>query len=200
MKIEEVLKGSGYVDVEFLDGILNTPPPKEWLQEAPEIKKGWMYLPIDRVEFLLHRLFKNVNITISKVIAPPNAATVTVTVSFERDGVIRNFDGIGSAQVTNTNIQNTSMAFPLAKSLAIKDAMPYPLFGSNLNRRDVISITKSPKMMDDKDTETIADLILELSKATAAEINGIGVKYSAAYPLLKSVIKAECTKRSVELT
>jgi len=40
-----------------LNLILNTPPPAKWVKEHPYIK-GYSYLPIDKVELLLKRIFK----------------------------------------------------------------------------------------------------------------------------------------------
>ncbi len=43
---------------EELTAALNQEPPKEWEKEHPFIK-GYKYLPIERVEYLLKSLFKS---------------------------------------------------------------------------------------------------------------------------------------------
>ena len=40
-----------------LNVILSHPPKKEWVKEHPFIK-GYKYLPIDKIEFLLKKIFK----------------------------------------------------------------------------------------------------------------------------------------------
>ena len=42
---------------EGLNLICNNEPKKEWVKEHPFIK-GWKYIPIDKIEFLLSKIFK----------------------------------------------------------------------------------------------------------------------------------------------
>src|SRR6478609_7289944 len=147
---------------EGLNAILGTPPPQKWVKEHPYIK-GHLYLPIDKVEHLLRKIFKAYRIEITGQGTAFNGVWVTVRVHYfnPATGQFEYHDGIGAAQLQTAkgtspsdliNINNgaVSMAFPIAKSLAIKDAcdMLGNIFGANLNRRDVISFEPDQKLME----------------------------------------------------
>jgi hypothetical protein len=133
--------------------LMNQPPAPEWVKEHPYIK-GHKYLPIERVEFLLKSIFKNYKIEITGQGTAFNGVWVTVRVHFVNPatGEWSYHDGIGAMQLQTAkgtspadlqNINNgaLSMAFPLAKTLAVKDACDHMgnLFGANLNRKDNIA-------------------------------------------------------------
>jgi hypothetical protein len=48
---------------EQLNLLLNQEPKKEWVKEHPYIK-GYKYLPIDKVEFMLRKIFKEFSIEV----------------------------------------------------------------------------------------------------------------------------------------
>jgi len=133
--------------------LMNQPPAPEWVKEHPYIK-GHKYLPIERVEFLLKSIFKNYKIEITGQGSSFNGVWVTVRVHYinPATGEWSFHDGIGAIQLQTAkgtspadlqNINNgaLSMAFPLAKTLAVKDACDHlgVLFGANLNRKDNIA-------------------------------------------------------------
>lgn len=137
---------------EGLNAILNTNPPDKWIKEHPYIRDH-KYLPIDKVEYLLRKIFKHYSIDITGQGTAFNGVWVTVRVSYfnPATGQISHQDGIGAMQLQTAkgtspadlgNINNgaISMAFPIAKTLAIKDACDLigNIFGANLNRRDAI--------------------------------------------------------------
>ena len=147
---------------EGLNAILASPPPQKWIKEHPYIK-GHMYLPIDKVEHLLRKVFKSYRIEITGQGTAFNGVWVTVRVHYFNPATnsMDYHDGIGAAQLQTAkgtspsdliNINNgaISMAFPIAKSLAIKDAcdMMGNIFGANLNRRDVITFEPDQKIID----------------------------------------------------
>lgn len=136
-----------------LNAILSNEPPAKWVKEHPFIKNH-KYLPIDKVEYLLRKIFKSYKIEITDQGTAFNAVWVSVRVHYlnPATGEWSYHDGIGASQLQTSkgtsaadlaNINNgaVTMAFPLAKTLAIKDAcdMFGNIFGANLNRRDVIS-------------------------------------------------------------
>jgi hypothetical protein len=138
-----------------LNAILSTQPKSEWVKEHPFIKNH-KYLPIDKVEYLLRRIFKAYKIEITGQGTAFNGVWVTVRVHYfnPATGDWSFHDGIGASQLQTAkgtsaadlmNINNgaISMAFPLAKTLAIKDAVGAfgNLFGANLNRRDTLQNT-----------------------------------------------------------
>lgn len=158
-----------------LNLLLNQQPPKKWVAQHPFIKKEvvingaktrvpYEYLPIDKVEHLLRKIFKEYKIEITGQGTSFNGVWVTVRVHFKSpiNGEWYFHDGIGASQLQTKsgtspadmmNINNgaISMAFPLAKTLAIKDAcdMFGNLFGANLNRADLV-----PFKLDDNLHET----------------------------------------------
>lgn len=135
-----------------LMALLNQKPADEWVKVHPFIK-NYKYIPIERVEFLLKVIFKRYRIEITGQGTAFNGVWVTVRVHYINP--ISNdwdfHDGIGAAQLQTKagtaasdliNINNgaLSIAFPIAKTIAVKDACDHfgKLFGSDLNRKDVI--------------------------------------------------------------
>lgn len=146
-ELAEVAKHDEFVS------LMNQPPAPEWIKEHPYIK-GHKYLPIERVEFLLKSIFKNYRVEITGQGTAFNGVWVTIRLHYVHPvtGDWQFHDGIGSVQLQTakgtspadlSNINNgaLSMAFPLAKTLAVKDAadMFGKLFGADLNRKDIIT-------------------------------------------------------------
>ena len=133
--------------------LLNQAPPDAWLQEHP-IVKGYRYLPISRVEYLLSRIFTKwwVEIVDTKLIA--NSVVVHVRL-FVRNPVtleVEHQDGIGATPIQTDKGAGASdwnavksdgvmKAAPAAESYAIKDAAEKfgKLFGKDLGRKDLIA-------------------------------------------------------------
>lgn len=143
--------------------LLNQPPPTQWIKEHPFIK-GYKYLPIDKVELLLRKIFKRYRIEITGQGSAFNGVWVTVRVHYLNpvSGEWDYNDGIGAAQLQTKkdtspsdliNINNgaLSMAFPIAKTVAVKDACDHfgSLFGSNLNRKDIVEFTTDKNLIID---------------------------------------------------
>lgn len=147
---------------EGLNAILNTNPPEKWVKVHPFVKDH-KYLPIDKVEYLLRKIFKRYSIEITGQGTAFNGVWVTVRVNYFNPitGEMNSSDGIGAMQLQTAkgtspadlaNINNgaISMAFPIAKTLAIKDACELigNIFGANLNRKDAISFTPDMAFID----------------------------------------------------
>lgn len=133
--------------------LLNQPPAPEWVKIHPFIK-NYTYLPIERVEFLLKTIFKRYRIEITGQGTSFNGVWVTVRVHYLHpltnewdfhDGIgasqLQTAKGTSPADLNNINNGALSMAFPVAKTIAIKDACDHfgKLFGSDLNRKDNIN-------------------------------------------------------------
>lgn len=133
--------------------LMNQQPKQEWVKTHPYIK-GYKYLPIERVEFLLKTIFKSYRIEVLREGTSFNGVYVVVRVHYLHPltGQWEFHDGIGASQLQTAkgtspadlnNINNgaLSMAFPMAKTIAIKDACDHfgNLFGADLNRKDIIS-------------------------------------------------------------
>jgi len=142
-----------------LNFLLNQEPPVKWIKEHPYIK-GHKYLPIDKVEYLLRKIFKRYRIEILREGTSFNGVFVSVRVHYLNpitsewdfhDGIgaihLQVKSGKSPSDLVNINNGALSMAFPLAKTLAIKDACDAfgKLFGADLNRRDTL-----PASMDIK--------------------------------------------------
>ena len=169
------------VPLEQLNVILSTPPPAEWVKTHPYIK-GYKYLPIDKVEYLLRRCFKQYRIEVLKTGMLMNAVEVTVRVHYlnPATGTMEYHDGVGAqelqtqsgtgslkADMSNVNKGAVMMALPIAKSIAIKDACDHfgDLFGANLNRKDAMQFTGDATLLsaesvnDAKEAKRISDYI-----------------------------------------
>jgi hypothetical protein len=133
--------------------LMNQQPKKEWVKTHPFIK-NYKYLPIERIEFLLKTIFKSYRIEVLREGSSFNGVYVVVRVHYLHPltNTWEFHDGIGASQLQTKsgtspsdliNINNgaLSMAFPMAKTIAIKDACDHfgNLFGADLNRKDVIS-------------------------------------------------------------
>lgn len=151
-----------------LVALMNQPPKSEWVKQHPTIR-NYSYLPIERVEFLLKTIFKRYRIEITGQGQSFNGVWVTVRVHYVHPitGEWDYHDGIGAAELQlraktteekeleaetgkkfrvpfsteNINAGAISMAYPIAKTVAIKDACDHfgKLFGSDLNRKDTIN-------------------------------------------------------------
>lgn len=147
---------------EGLNAILNTNPPEKWIKQHPYINNH-SYLPIDKVEYLLRKIFKHYSIDITGQGTAFNGVWVTVRVNYfnPATGQMSHSDGIGAMQLQTAkgtspadlgNINNgaISMAFPIAKTLAIKDACDLigNIFGANLNRRDTVGFQPDMELMN----------------------------------------------------
>lgn len=133
--------------------LMNQQPKENWIKLHPFIK-GYKYLPIERVEYLLKTIFKRYRIEITGQGQSFNGVWVTVRVHYLHpltgdwdfhDGIgasqLQTAKGTSPADLANINNGALSMAFPMAKTIAIKDACDHfgNLFGADLNRKDVIT-------------------------------------------------------------
>lgn len=148
--------------------LLNQPPPTTWIAKHPFIKKEvldeqgnkqrvpYEYLPINKVEFLLNKIFVHYKIEVLKTGMLLNSVECHVRVHYVHpltnewmyhDGVgaqeIQTAKDTGSLKLDMSNINKSAiqMALPIAKTIAIKDACDHfgKLFGSDLNRNSVMN-------------------------------------------------------------
>lgn len=142
--------------------LMNQKPMDKWVKTHPYIK-GYKYIPIERIEFLIKKIFKSYKIEVLREGTSFNGVYVVVRVHYLHPVTSEwNFhDGIGAihlqvkkgstpADLSNINNGALSMAYPHAKTLAIKDACDHfgVLFGSDLNRKDQISYSIDEKLKD----------------------------------------------------
>lgn len=137
--------------------VVNIDPPKEWVKDHP-IAKGVKYMPIERIELLLTRIFQEWKVEILREGQLANSLYVTVRLHFKDpiDGEWRWQDGTGAAPIKTDKGENASnmaaikndavmTGLPAAESFAVKDAAEKigRLFGKDLNRKDVAGFTPS---------------------------------------------------------
>jgi hypothetical protein len=145
-----------------LNGLLNTPPRSEWVKKHPYIKDHY-YLPIDKVEFLLKKIFKLYKIEVLAEGQILNSLYCKVRVHYwhptKEEWLFH--DGVGACELqtkkdtgslkldmTNINTGAIPMALPIAKTLALKDACDHlgTIFGSDLNRKDTVNLVPDEKL------------------------------------------------------
>lgn len=143
--------------------LLNQPPVKAWVKDHP-FAKNVRYIPIDKIEHLLTRIFQQWKVEVISFQALFNSVTCHVRLHYLNpvNGSWSFSDGLGAVGVQTDKGANASdlnaikqdavmKALPAAKSYAIKDAAEHlgVLFGRDLNRKDTIAfnttITK-PKL------------------------------------------------------
>lgn len=142
--------------------LLNQPPPAQFISQHPAItvknEQGkyvpLAYLSIDKVEYLLTRIFVEWHVEIKLVQLIANSVCVTVRLHYynpvtERwafsDGVgaspLQTKSGAGAIDFNQMQSAAVQMAAPAAESYAVKDAAEKlgRLFGKDLNRKAIVS-------------------------------------------------------------
>lgn len=165
---------------DVLTALLNQPPKQEWVKIHPYIA-GYKYLPIDKVEFLLKKIFKAYRIEVLREGTAFNGVYVIVRVHYQNpvtgewdyhDGVgakeLQTKKGESAANLAMINPGALAMAFPIAKTVAIKDACDHfgMLFGSDLNRKDVMSINVDESLQSRSVIDDINKLVKQPVKET----------------------------------
>ena len=191
-KIKDIYEVSNIEAQDALMVLMNQPPLPEWVKEHPFIK-NYKYIPIERVEYLLKSIFKSYRIEITGQGQSFNGVWVTVRIHYLHPitGTWEYHDGIGAtelqtakgtspADLANINNGALGMAFPIAKTRAIKDAADHfgKLFGSDLNRKDYIEynidLTLTP--MDENHPNWIK--VCEAVRAKTHTPNQVADKYT----------------------
>lgn len=144
MELSEREKGNA------LNVLLNQPPPEKWLKKQDNV---W-HLPVDKVKYLLTKIFIDWYDEIKSVQVIANSVTVTLTLHY-LDPITEKWarvDGIGAAPI-NTKKGHNAMDFenvihdsvhkcaPAAAAFALKNAAKKlgKIFGSDLMNDDAIS-------------------------------------------------------------
>lgn len=144
--------------------VLFSEPNRKWLKPHPLAKTKddqgrtvpVMYLPIDKVEFLLRLIFGRYKIEVLSEGQLFNSVYCKVRVHYFnpvykewefQDGVgavdIQTEQGSSPADLSKIKSMATMKALPSAKSYAIKDACDHigRIFGGDLNRKDTIALS-----------------------------------------------------------
>jgi len=167
--------------------LMNQNPKPEWVK-INEYANNSKYIPIGIIETLLSKVFKSWYPEIIREGVAFNGVYVVIRLHCLdlMTNEWKQYDGIGAvelqvkkgsspAELQNLNKGAIMMAFPMAKSYAIKDAAEHigKLFGRDLNRKDTMlfeadkSIINSIDGINDaKEKNRIIDFI---NKATSPE-------------------------------
>jgi hypothetical protein len=132
--------------------ILNSPPNEKWVKDHP-FAKGVKYIPIERIEYLLTRLFIKWKVEVRTIQTIANSVVVTIRLHYQNieDQAWSWQDGIGAAPI-QTEAKAGAMEWdkvrsdavmksaPAAESYAVKDAAEKigKIFGKDLNRKDAV--------------------------------------------------------------
>jgi hypothetical protein len=137
-------------EINQLNILLNQQPPANWLKSNPMVP-ALKYLPIERVEYLLTRLFFQWKVEVKHVQLIGNSVCCEVRLHYFnpvldcwewQDGVgaspLQTDKGAGAIEFDKLKPGAVMMAAPAAKSYAVKDAAEQigAIFGKNLNRAD----------------------------------------------------------------
>jgi len=163
--------------------LLNQQPPQTWIK-VNKFANNAKYLPIEKVEFLLTRIFQEWRIEVLDYKQLFNSISCHIRLHYKNPvtGEWSYHDGVGAADVQvksgssaadlqNINRNAVGMALPIAKSYAIKDASHHlgKLFGKDLNRTDAIEFSGA---YDTPDLDSICKLFEEVKhKLTIQELD-----------------------------
>lgn len=185
-----------------LNTLLNQPPPTKWVKEHP-FAKGVKYLPVDKVESMLTKIFQQWKIEVIGYNQLFNSVACHVRLHY-LNPVTNQWqfqDGLGAVgvqvdkgeQASNLNAikQNAIMlALPAAKSYALKDAAEHLgiLFGRDLNRKDTVAFTASIENTDEQLTQL--KQLFELKEDNLTPEEQINIKRIIDAKEIKSYRKA----------
>jgi hypothetical protein len=134
-----------------LNLLLSQPPHASWIKKHPVYQNE--YLPIDKIEFLLLRIFQHYRVEVMSFSQLTNSVAVHIRLHYVHpiEGSWSFHDGVGAAPIQVDKGANASdlgaiktsaiqQALPIAKSMAIKDAAEQfgALFGKDLNRKNTV--------------------------------------------------------------
>lgn len=162
--------------VETFKQIVNMNPPEDYIKDHP-LAKGVKYIPIDKVELLLDRLYEAWYVEVQETGLILNSVFCNVRLFYKdpisnewkhQDGVgavpVQTDKGYSAADLAHIKSDAITKALPAAKSFAIKDAADHigAIFGRNINRRDTIAFSlfysKASKNDNDSPVEVKVDV------------------------------------------
>lgn len=141
---------------DFLE-VLNIEPPESLIRPHP-LQKGVRYIPIDKVEMMLTKIFQQWHVEILREGQLLNSIYVSVRLHYHHPitNMWESQDGLGAVQIQVDKGANASnlaaikpnaimLGLPAAESFAVKDAAEKigKIFGKDLNRREAVAFTPS---------------------------------------------------------
>jgi hypothetical protein len=162
----ELKKGQNDLNV-----LLNQPPKTDWIKNHPFVK-GVRYIPIERIEYLLTRLFIKWRVEVKSIQTIANSCVVTVRLHYQNieDNEWSWQDGIGAAPIQTekdagamewdkVRTDSVMKSAPAAESYAVKDAAEKigKIFGKDLNRKDEIGYDSIIQTFEEKGADKRRD-------------------------------------------
>lgn len=172
--------------------LLNQNPPAKWIK-INAFAGNSQYLPIDKVEYLLRKIFKKYKVDILRESTMFNSVYVAVRLNYfnpvsneweYQDGIgaeqIQTKKGCSPADMASINNNAVAIALPKAETAAIKDAAHKigRIFGSDLNRKEVEEVKPDQTLYErqfDKELERIKELMKTGYTPTEEERQKYGV-------------------------
>jgi hypothetical protein len=160
-----------------LNRILNNEPKTEWLKQHPSTNTKIMYIPIERIEWLLTNIFIKWRVEILREGLIANSVYVTVRLHYLEpvsnewnwvDGTgaspLQTNKGAGATDWTQIKSSAVQIGLPAAESYAVKDAAEKlgKLFGKDLNRADKIAYDTLAGKFDKPDIEILTKELIDL--------------------------------------
>lgn len=140
-----------------LNKLLSHNPPESWVKDHP-LAKNVKYIPIERIEYLLTKIYQSYSVEVMDYKLVANSITVHVRLKvidpvtggpLIQDGVgavaLQTDKGAGATDFDKIKSDAVMKALPAAESFAIKDAAEKfgNIFGANLNRKDNIGFSST---------------------------------------------------------
>lgn len=187
-----------------LNLLLNQRPPEAWIK-TNKFAGNSAYLPIDKVEHLLTKIFQQWRCEVIGYSQLFNAVSCHIRLHYVHpiNGQWSFHDGVGAAQIqtkagaspadlASINNNAVAMALPIAKSYALKDASHHlgKLFGKDLNRKDVLEFSPTFDNISIEDLKALFETVkakLSISEIKSAE-RIINNQEKASYKKLLQVL------------
>lgn len=206
---------SGNIDLNDLQKLLESEPPKEWLQDLEVTqnkgKKIIKYLPIERVDYLLRSIYSDnwCEILSTGIYQTSCQVTLRLFVVNPIDEKIYHVDGVGGA----SSVGGVDIALALAKANAKKNASKElgKIFGRDLSRETEIKPTEKTNETDpqkEEENHVKKGIVLQLKRLKTKKglINCINqfIKRCEAGEVeitdneINLLIKAQCKKYEVK--
>jgi len=162
-----------------LNILLNNVPPPGWVKDHPyarkeivvdgrKVKVPTKYIPIERIEWLLTKIFIRWHVEIKSIQLIANAVTVTIRLHYQdvvskemlwQDGIgavpLQVDSGAGAIEFDKIKSSAVMMAAPSAETYALKDAAEKigRLFGKDINRAGQVEYSNLINTIPKEDKE-----------------------------------------------
>lgn len=177
-ELKPLPKYQDLVNMDYVDSVanefqvfVNQNPLPEWIK-TNTIANNSKYIPIDKIEYLLTRIFIKwwVEVKDFKIVANSICVSIRLHYVLPYSGEHMFQDGLGAAPLQTDKdkgaidfnyIKNAAvqMALPSAESYAIKDAAEKigRIFGKDLNRKDLMAYDNLAGRFESKSPDQIAE-------------------------------------------